>query len=304
MTAKRPEGISPAIDHDALLGKSKLYIQRALLSRSKGDDTEYQLWASLALELLGKAVLAMRHPCLIVHPQHPNSLLAAAGVNFSVNVRTISAKTVYERLRHLSQEFDQHVKQSCIDISQRRNAELHSGESPFSGMVRRSWEGRYWHAADLILSMIDSSFEEWVTQDEAPAAKQIVEQAHHAWKQAVLHRIELHKTNTAQRIDKTVRAVPMLAYDHLWLVDCPACSQDGEMAGMQWDEEQLHTVYDDLTDEYYETVLTHYVGEEFLCPNCGLHLRNYEEVTAADLDFEHSEERERIAEFVEEYMNE
>ena len=59
---------------------------------------EYQLWASLALELLGKFALAQIHPCLVADPQSSVSLFAAAGVNIGTDVKTISAKTVFERL--------------------------------------------------------------------------------------------------------------------------------------------------------------------------------------------------------------
>jgi len=53
-----PENVFIAIDGNALHSKSKVYIGRALARKGAGDLDEYQLWASLALELLGKAALA------------------------------------------------------------------------------------------------------------------------------------------------------------------------------------------------------------------------------------------------------
>src|SRR5437868_13762447 len=47
--------VPPAITKEGLLGKSKVYISRAFRAKLAGDIEEYQLWASLALELLGKA---------------------------------------------------------------------------------------------------------------------------------------------------------------------------------------------------------------------------------------------------------
>ncbi|HWK32608.1 MAG TPA: hypothetical protein VNR51_02870, partial [Hyphomicrobium sp.] len=63
-----PENVFIAISGDALHAKSKVYIGRALARKAHGDLEEYQLWSSLALELLGKAALARKHPSLVVDP--------------------------------------------------------------------------------------------------------------------------------------------------------------------------------------------------------------------------------------------
>jgi hypothetical protein len=57
--------IAPALSAEALSGKSRAYIARALAAKGRNDMGEYQLWASLALELLGKSALAGIHPCLV-----------------------------------------------------------------------------------------------------------------------------------------------------------------------------------------------------------------------------------------------
>jgi hypothetical protein len=50
--AKAP-AITTALSADALMGKSQAYIGRALVAKAAGSMGEYQLWASLALELVG-----------------------------------------------------------------------------------------------------------------------------------------------------------------------------------------------------------------------------------------------------------
>lgn len=55
---------NPSLAPEALYAKSKIYIRRGFRAQSDGDIEEYQLWASLALELLGKAALAKVHPAL------------------------------------------------------------------------------------------------------------------------------------------------------------------------------------------------------------------------------------------------
>lgn len=103
----------PALGSDQLYAKSQAYITRALHRKGSGELDEYQLWASLALELLGKAALSSIHPSLIVDPTHYPSLFAAARVNFTTDVKTIGAHTLFERLRHLSARFDERVRGFC-----------------------------------------------------------------------------------------------------------------------------------------------------------------------------------------------
>ena len=88
--------IPTAITQEGLLGKSRVYIRRAFRAKGGGDLDEYQLWASLALELLGKAALAKIHPSLVVDPTHFKSLFAASGIIVSTDVKTINAATLYK----------------------------------------------------------------------------------------------------------------------------------------------------------------------------------------------------------------
>lgn len=132
----------PALDPESLLTKSKLYIQKSLLRKESGDLDEYQLWASLALELLGKSSLAGLHPSLVADPNHASSLFAAAGVNLSTDIKTIAAHTLFERLRHVIPKFDEKTKKFCSEIALRRNSELHSGETPFKSMRLDAWEAQ------------------------------------------------------------------------------------------------------------------------------------------------------------------
>ncbi|MGH6936712.1 MAG: hypothetical protein ACRED2_11115 [Methylocella sp.] len=100
----------PALSEEAIFNKSRVYIHRAMRAKNAEDMDEYQLWASLALELLGKAALARIHPSLIVDPSHQVSLFAASGVVLGTDVKTITWHTLFERLRHLSPRFGGSVR--------------------------------------------------------------------------------------------------------------------------------------------------------------------------------------------------
>jgi hypothetical protein len=143
----------------ALTAESARCRPRALVAKAAGSMGEYQLWASLALELVGKAALALIHPCLVAHPNSKVSLFAAAGMSISPDIKTIAATTLFDRLTHVSKRFDENTKKFCTHMSEKRNAELHSGEAPFDGVVAASWEGRYWHTAEIILEVGDGSIE-------------------------------------------------------------------------------------------------------------------------------------------------
>ncbi len=307
----------PAVSSETIFAKSKVYVQRALRAKRADDFDEYQLWASLALELLGKTSLARIHPSLIVNPQDKISLFAASGVNLGTDIKTIGTHTLYDRLRHVAKGFDESVKKFCDDISQRRNAELHSGEVPFKEMKLHAWEGRYWHAAQLILNLMGSSLEEWLGADQAKAPKEILAHAKQALIDAALVRVEQAKTQFLERKKKEredalasswtkesyhYQGLFRLVADEEWGAACPACGGKAFMAGIQVEE----VVSEDTDSEYgmEETVDKHYVAEEFRCPVCDLHLASQDEIEAAGLEIEHIETEVRERRYEEEYNNE
>ncbi|UPT63436.1 MAG: hypothetical protein M0D54_02405 [Hyphomonadaceae bacterium JAD_PAG50586_4] len=301
----------PALFAEALYSKSRVYIQRALARKDANDLDEYQLWASLALELLGKAALSRVHPCLIADPTHYQSMFAAAGVPTSTDIKTITAKTLFERLGHLSAPFDESVRNFCNAIAQRRNAELHSGDAPFKVMKLGAWEAAYWHACDLIVKYSGSTLEEWLGADQAKAPQTLLKHATEALKDAVEERISKAKTvflarKKADQVSALAEAEGKEAFhytklfatdgDATWAVACPACSGRAHISGFE--------VYEEITQdgdgeyEFWESVEKTFSPKEFRCPVCALALNGYAEMKAAKLDADHvtTEEREMVYE--------
>ena len=309
-----PDEVFIAISGEALHSKSKVYISRAMMRKAANDLDEYQLWASLALELLGKAALAYHHPSLVVDPTNWKSLFVAAGLNVTTDVKTITAKTLFERLAHLVPRFDPLMHKFCMDISERRNAELHSADVPFRAMKLGAWEARYWHACDAILRHLESSLEDWIGAD-AEAPRQIVAEAAAANDAAVKLRAESAKTwfeglkkseregllQAAERM-KADEQVSLFdaAYDEIWPEPCPGCGCQAFMAGDQTGE--------DITqepDEYamWEIVEREFVGDEFRCPTCSLSLMGSDDIASAGLNYIHNDEVEREMEYEPDYGN-
>ncbi|AJP71334.1 hypothetical protein [Sphingomonas hengshuiensis] len=309
-----PDDVFIAISGEALHAKSKVYIGRAMARKAAEDLDEYQLWASLALELLGKAALAYRHPSLVVDPTNWKSLFVAAGVNVTTDVKTITAKTLFERLAHLVPRFDPLMHKFCMDISERRNAELHSADIPFRAMRLGAWEARYWHACDAILRAIESSLEDWLGAD-AEAPRQIVAEAAAASDAAVKLRVETAKAwfaglKKAERETLAQEADGMMpidqvasfavAFDQIWIETCPGCGCRAFLAGDQTGEDIKQE-----NDEYamWEIVEREFVGDEFRCPTCKLVLLGGDELDSAGIDYIHTDEVEREMEYEPDYGN-
>jgi hypothetical protein len=314
--APKAPTITTALSADALMGKSQAYIGRALAAKAAGSMGEYQLWASLALELVGKAALAKIHPCLVADPQSKVSLFAAAGMSISPDTKTIAATTLFDRLTHVSKRFDEKTKEFCTNMSLKRNAELHSGEAPFEGVVAASWEGRYWHTAEIIVEASDSSIESWLGADKAKAPKELLAEYTHATEEAAKVRVEtaaeaFNARQKNERKEAHARAAAIdvwnmrrsfrLRADDIWETECPACKSRAFLAGVKYDEEVSDE--EDESDPYEELVDVSYVAEEFLCPSCNLHLDSREAIEAVGLDVDHVETEKRQREYEPDYGN-
>ena len=164
------QGQVPAsITKEGLLAKSQVYIQRAFRAKLADDLDEYQLWASLALELLGKAALAKIHPSLVVDPGHYELLFAASGINISTDIKTIAANTLYKRLNYLSKYFDSKVENFVILYFSGVTLSFILENYLSIKCALRLWEGRYWQAAQIIGVLLVSSLK---------SGSELIEQRH------------------------------------------------------------------------------------------------------------------------------
>lgn len=314
--------ISSALERDALYAKSQVYIRRGFRAQADKDIEEYQLWASLALELLAKAALAKVHPALVADPNHYQSLFAAVGRQISTDIKTITAKTLFPRLGHVEKTFDTRHQKFCEQLSLRRNAELHSGESPFSGMSADAWEKEFWGAVEIVLAMQNETLESWLGAEDSKAPTKIIEQADEALQWAIKNRIARCKEDfekkyqDPQRREQAINESKNLTRtDDTWdgraREGCPACSASGFVGGSLWVEETVDTEDtwygpDDFPVDYdppTETVRRTFTLENFDCPVCGLRLNGTKEIAAAGLDDQFRTEETRELEFEPDYGN-
>jgi hypothetical protein len=317
-TKKSLKEVAPAISAEALLGKSRLYASRALQAKASKDSEVYQIWAALALELLGKAQLSQIHPCLVVETDNTNSLLEACGIETDSKVKTISAHVVFARLKHTVGKFGTPHAKACENISARRNIELHSGQAAYAGLRDADWEGQFWSTAQLILASMEMELEDWVGSDskipttlardfqtiKLEAAKQRIANARALFlnpgdKKRTKKEVEdLREKSTSFQWNTYLQAFRYSYLDNYWENPCPACECKGFLGGDKVHEEVLDQ---DLHDGY-ETVERYFNPAEFFCPTCDLRLEGAEEMEAAEFE-EYTDQDEREIEYEPDYGN-
>ena len=312
------QNMHSAFSSETLYSKSQVYINRGLRAKNEGELEEYQLWASLSLELLAKSSLSSLHPSLIADPTHYQSLFAACGKTLSADVKTITANTLFERLGHISKTFDTRLHKFCSQLSQRRNSEIHSGESPFSGMKTNMWEKEFWYAVQVILSIQNKDLDQWLGLEGSTIPHQLLLDAENAIQMAIQTRIKIAKEDFEAKHKSPKKRDELIQNSqdiHYWeynekfkiTIDgrerykCPACSAMGILGGVLWDEKICDDY--DPTDPFAEYVEKTFSVEEFVCINCDLHLIGKREIRVTDLPEEFCEIEELELEYEPDYGN-
>jgi hypothetical protein len=225
------------------------------------------------------------------------------------------AKTLFERLTHLTKRFDRKTQEFCENMSLKRNAELHSGEAPFEAVLPSSWEGRFWHTAEMILEACGHTIESWLGADQAKAPKELLAEYVHAVEEAAKIRVETAKEEFAV-LSKSLREEAhakasslttwemrrnfRLVADQIWEAECPACKAKAFLAGVKYNEE-VSDEQNGNNDE--EMVDVFYVAEEFVCPSCHLHLDSRDAIAATGVGVDYAETETRQREYEPDYGN-
>ena len=308
---------------DTLWSKSKVFLERALKARDDDDASTFHLWAALSIELLAKAALAHVHPSLVADPSDIKSLLHACGVKDPPDKKSITAKTVYERLTFLSVDFDEKLKKECMFMANRRNTELHSGESPVAELDLRAWVPSFWRAVKVILAIQSKSLEAWVGNEEAGRVEIFLDDLSQFTSQAVAARIarraaeftRKYPIGSNERHDVIARSqarpVPrsiIMSSDESDEATCPSCGSKAWLLGFESDEEVIDFNYGDSSDpfgnvEAWETVRKYYSVDAFRCIECGLVLEGRDELSSTDLASEFTREEEREPDYEPDYGN-
>ena len=308
-----------AFDAEALWNKAKLFLERGLKARDEADFGTFHIWAALALELLGKSALATIHPALVADPTKFDSLLVACGHPVNDNTRSIMAKTTYERLKHLSKDFDDRAERFCMLMANRRNEELHSGSSPTTDLEPRAWVPEFWRITEIVSRIASRTLDDLVGTSEAARVQEVIKDTSRVLAAAVEARIERCRADFNRKyppgsaeLVHVLQAVKTAGQpaghrgllrdtDHFKRIACPSCGADGWLFGNEGHSERRPVESDGEIAWQVEDVA--YYTEAFACTACSLVLNGRVELDAAELSDEFEDERDVEPDYDSDYGN-
>jgi len=164
-------------DADALYAKAQRYAER--MQGEPSDQWEHALWSSFALELLARAALANVSPALLADTNEKNWQHLFHSLGFKPTEpkffpRSIAIAEVLKRLKEILPDFDNELEAFCAAHTGRRNAELHSGATPFDGVEGAGWHAKYYRSCIVLLKSMGYELEEFVGEDEQAVANKLI----------------------------------------------------------------------------------------------------------------------------------
>ncbi|WBU64814.1 hypothetical protein [Paracoccus aerodenitrificans] len=234
----KPGATPPTCDPEALYMKAERYIQH--MSAFNSDEWEYALWSSLALEFLARAALANVSPALLADTDRNwSSLYHALGftpVEEKFSPKSITITEVFRRLLAIVPEFTKEHESFGIIHTGMRNAELHSGELAFDGVKGSTWQPRFYQCCQVLLASIGATLADFVGDDEARVAKQLIEAAADDGAKAVKGEVDAHKKVWEAKAKDERES--LRAQAEVWAsrhnghrVACPSCASTALVAG-------------------------------------------------------------------------
>jgi hypothetical protein len=299
---------------DALWQKSKLYAQRAI--EQDRDGPLFPLWASLALELLGRGKLAQIHPALLADPREPDNIMFAFGFESTTPPKSVPVKTVFRRCQRTIPDFTEKEFAIAMSLMDRRNEELHAGNPAFEDFPTRLWLADYFRIASIILSSLNLGLEDLFGAEEAVAAQRMIDEANTEALGDVMRAIAQARDAFSgldeaekDRRHQVQKGVLSRAGEDTKKVPCPACDCtaliEGELVRTREPRLEEDVIVQDIL--MLPTKLT--------CYCCSLSLYNYSNLHAAELGGQYEVRRyidpseyygltDPSEYFEEEYMNE
>lgn len=280
-------------DHEALWAKAKVFLNRAMDPGSLRSFDEQALWASAALELLGKAALARVSPLLIADPTEDgvNILIATGLIEGNARFTSVSASTIFKRCGRAFRPFSAKDAQEFADA---RNEYLHGSGLGVMTLPEAAWWPRFWSLAVILVTAQDRHLEELVGPDRRDIVDTYLDQN----SKNVEHRTEALIGRAKQRLAQyragTLPAKIQLEWNAIADLSaglpysapatCPACEGTGTSEG----EDTSETTYEYGTGDYEDDPGSFWATitvpvDYFSCPTCHLVLDRYELIVQAEI---------------------
>ena len=224
---------------ETLFRKAIAYCKHAFSVDPNGNL--FPLLASLALEMLGKAALAHKHPALIAeHRDDGRALLYAFGISIKGTAHTIPARTVFSRLRHVVESFTDDDENACLLMAERRNRELHTGEFAYAEFKSGQWLPSFYRVTRILCEFMERDLKELLGPARAEEASEIID----GEVKRVHSEVNKRKFECRARIEGLrAHELEMRRKEHeplhdwsgdngiyVFAVECPVCNSIGRLA--------------------------------------------------------------------------
>lgn len=278
-------------DADGLWVKAKLFLNRALDTTPARTFDEQSLWASLALELLAKSVLARVSPLLIASPSEDggNLLVASGLVEGDAHFTSVAAHTIFDRC---AKAFPPFSAVESKKIAQARNEYLHGSGVGAVVIPATAWWPRFWALVAVLVNAADRDLAKLVGEDRVEVVEGYLAQN----KKNVEHRTEMLVARAKQRhaqidggtappslLREWDRPVDLRGYfSHSAEHVCPACGAEGVLQGDNVLSSEIR--YEAYSDTDFDTWAELTVGSDrFSCQRCRLVLDQFDLISQAGL---------------------
>jgi hypothetical protein len=281
-----PADVPQDWDADALYAKAQRYIER--MQAEASDNWEHALWSSFALELLARAALSNVSPALLAETsernwQHLFHSLGFTPTEPKFSPRSIAIAEVLKRLKEILPDFDNELEAFCVVHTGRRNAELHSGATPFEGVEGSfGWHAKFYRSCIILLKSMGYELEEFVGEDDEEVAAKLISAAKDETAKSIKGDVNAHQKVWLAKPDEERKKLSVSA--SAWAikqaghrVKCPACASDALINGEPVAAPHKTIKEDEITETQ------EYLPTQFECIACGLKISGLSRLNAIDL---------------------
>lgn len=272
-------------DAEALFAKSQRYAEQ--MAAKDSTSWEHALLSALCLEILARAALANVHPALLAdaRDRNWNSLLHSLGftpTESKFSPRSIPTNEVIRRLGEILYGFDKEDESFCQIHVGARNAELHSGETPFDGVQPSTWQPAFFKACKALLASLGLELADLFGNEEANTAEKLIAAASDERAQAAKGDVANHAKFWEEKSDEERKSLSESA--RVWStrqaghrVSCPACASQALLYG-----EPINAPVQSLEDELI-VERQEYLPSQFECIACELKISGFSRLSAVGL---------------------
>ena len=266
---------------NSLFNKAKLYAQQ--MQNHTASDWQNYLWCALSLEFLERAALAHISPVLLADCKKWENIAYAIGRGKLSRLqvpRSISTGNVIKRLESLVPEFTTEHLNFCMDLAQKRNSELHSGDLAFTNLSESKWLARFYQVCKILLTSMDKGLGNFFSDptiaiERIRALEEQVDASINRQISDAKHRWLEKDVQTRQQL--TIKSREWATRQAGHRVKCPACDSCALIQGQSVGEIQESFV-DDLIEQREEML-----PSSFECIACELRISGLSKLTACGL---------------------